>query len=167
MDKVEILQNLEMLQHELKTKKGPPYLGPPELISIEHDDYHAQYVGRTQQGQQFFITGPFIADVNQDRTYLRREFLAVFLFDQAGDLVDSRVEEVSKNSDYLNLEAKRLAELGNFEFGGIKVKPFAVEHHGVMMGLIPNKHYGRWWVELLPGNFMAFHEPWDDGEYDT
>jgi hypothetical protein len=22
-------------------------------------------------------------------------------------------------------------------------------------------------VELLPGNYMAFFEPWDSGEYDT
>nr|BFE57442.1 hypothetical protein GCM10020063_019680 [Dactylosporangium thailandense] len=24
-----------------------------------------------------------------------------------------------------------------------------------------------WWVELEPGNYMAFSSPWDSGEYDT
>jgi hypothetical protein len=52
-------------------------------------------------------------------------------------------------------------------FRDIKVKPFAVEYYGEMMGLIPSKCEDRWTVELLPGNFMAFWEPWDSGEYDT
>jgi hypothetical protein len=154
----------------LTTKSGPSYLGAPGLISIEHDDYHADLIGRTEDGMQFFITGPFIADVNRDRTHIRREFIAVFLFNIAGDMVNSRVDELAQPRDYeyaRNLEAQRLAELGAVEFRGINVKPFAVEHHGVMMGLIPNKHQHQWWVELLPGNFMALHEPWDAGEYDT
>ena len=24
-----------------------------------------------------------------------------------------------------------------------------------------------WAVEMMPGNYMAFFEPWDSGEYDT
>jgi hypothetical protein len=27
--------------------------------------------------------------------------------------------------------------------------------------------FANWWVEVQPGNYMAFHFPWDSGEYDT
>ena len=33
--------------------------GPPALIAIDHDDYHAEHVGRTADGRQFFLTTPF------------------------------------------------------------------------------------------------------------
>ena len=38
------------------------------------------------------------------------------------------------------------------------------------IGLIvrePEDENDSWAVELLPGNYMAFFEPWDSGEYDT
>ena len=31
----------------------------------------------------------------------------------------------------------------------------------------PESEDDGWWVELQPGNYMAFHEPRDSGEYDT
>ena len=31
----------------------------PELIAIDHDDYHAEHVGRLPDGRQFFLTTPF------------------------------------------------------------------------------------------------------------
>jgi hypothetical protein len=31
----------------------------PELIAIEHDDYHAEHVGMTVDGRQFFLTDSF------------------------------------------------------------------------------------------------------------
>ena len=33
--------------------------GPPETIAIDPDDYHAEHVGRTADGRQFFLTTPF------------------------------------------------------------------------------------------------------------
>ena len=52
----------------------------------------------------------------------------------------------------------------------IEVKPFSVSHNGTEIGLIPREPEDEediWAVELLPGNYMAFFEPWDSGEYDT
>jgi hypothetical protein len=67
--------------------------------------------------------------------------------------------------------AKRLDELEPFEYGNIEVQPFHVERFGTLFGLIarpPDEDVGGgWWVELRPGNYMAFQEPWDSGEYDT
>ncbi|MEU3456907.1 hypothetical protein ABZ671_25400 [Micromonospora sp. NPDC006766] len=55
-------------------------------------------------------------------------------------------------------------------FGRIEVAPFAVERFGTTFGLIPQPPEDGddfWWVELHPGNYMAFTAPWDSGEYDT
>jgi hypothetical protein len=63
-----------------------------------------------------------------------------------------------------------MAELGSLDYGRIEVKPFAIERFGTTFGLVPRAPEGEgdgWWVELQPGNYMAFHEPWDSGEYDT
>jgi hypothetical protein len=68
------------------------------------------------------------------------------------------------------LLARRMAELGPINFGRIEVQPFALERFGTTFGLVPRapeQEDGGWWVELQPGNHMAFHEPWDCGEYDT
>jgi hypothetical protein len=31
----------------------------------------------------------------------------------------------------------------------------------------PEDDDDRWWVTIEPGDYMAFTEPWDSGEYDT
>jgi hypothetical protein len=64
----------------------------------------------------------------------------------------------------------RLAQLGPVTFGRIEVAPFAVERFGTTFGLIPRppeEEDDGWWVELHPGNYMAFSEPSDEGGYDT
>jgi hypothetical protein len=63
---------------------------------------------------------------------------------------------------------KRVAELGPIELGDIEVQPFSVAHFDVTFGLMPRppEDDDGWWVEAHPGNYMAFHEPWD-GDYDT
>jgi hypothetical protein len=39
---------------------------PPTLIAIDHDDYHADRVGTTEDGMQFFVTMPFIAALGDE-----------------------------------------------------------------------------------------------------
>lgn len=162
--KEEVLRHFELLKEELKTKTEEQNMGPPELIYIEHDDYHAKYVGHTASGLQFFFPPIFIPGGG--------EFNVLFLFNMSGDLVESRIEDLGPREN-LDIEsarsgrAKWLAELGPFEYRDIQVKPFAVEHNGEMMGLIPQKYDTYWTVEVLPGNVMAFSEPWDSGIYDT
>jgi hypothetical protein len=63
-----------------------------------------------------------------------------------------------------------LNKLGQVEYCRIEVKPFSITKDGVNFGLIlrePEDEEGVWAVILLPGNYMAFFEPWDSGEYDT
>jgi hypothetical protein len=145
---------------------------PPTLIAIDHDDYHASRIGHTQNGLQFFVTTPFVPVLGNQSG---REFLAVFLFDKDGNFLEARIDDlgprVMLDQDRARkLLAQRMSELGQFRFERIQVKPFQIERFGVTFGLVPRPPEDdgdSWWVELQPGNYMAFHEPWDSGEYDT
>jgi len=152
------------------TPPDPESFGePPSLIAIDHDDYHAEHIGHTADGRQFFLTTPFVP--------LGDEFVALFLFDRAGQLIDAKVDNFGPR-DTLDDNARRavyetrLCELGDVTFGRIEVAPFAVERFGIAFGLIVrDPDVGEdddvWAVELQPGNYMAFFEPWDSGIYDT
>jgi hypothetical protein len=55
-------------------------------------------------------------------------------------------------------------------FSRIEVAPFVVHRFGTEFGLVarePDDEEDAWAVEMQPGNYMAFFEPWDSGEYDT
>src|SRR5471030_2904509 len=64
--------------------------GPPELIAIDHDDHHAEHVGRTEDGQQFFLTSPFEPAIGDEKG---SEYVALFLFDEEGNLVDAKIDD--------------------------------------------------------------------------
>jgi hypothetical protein len=147
---------------------------PPDLIAIDHDDYHAEHVGRTADGRQFFLTTPFVpaSAVGADEG---NEFVALYLFDEAGKLLDAVIDEFGPRAT-LNKESRRrtyeqrLQELGDVTFERIAVAPFAVERFGTKFGLIPREPEEEddvWYVEVQPGNYMAFSEPWDSGDYET
>jgi hypothetical protein len=144
----------------------------PELIAIDHDDYHAEHVGRLSDGRQFFLTTPFEWSGPRGPG---GEFVALYLFDPEGNLLEAKIDEFGPRSS-LDEHARRkvlearLAELGKASFERIEVKPFSVSRFGLEFGLIvrePDDEDDVLAVELLPGNYMAFFEPWDSGEYDT
>ncbi len=144
---------------------------PPVTIAIDHDDHHAEHVGRLPDGRQFFLTTPFVPAINGPGN----EFVALFLFDAEGNLLEARIDEFGPRA-VLDVQAQmnayqgRIDELQGACFGRIVVKPFSLERFGITFGLIvraPEEEDDIWWVELHPGNYMAFTEPWDSGEYDT
>jgi hypothetical protein len=153
----------------------------PTLVAIDHDDYDASHVGRLADGRQFFGTTPFLPASENDAG---REFIAVYLFDARGALLDAHVDDLGPRGKLdedraKQLLEKRLASLGPATPGRIEVSPFEVERFGTTFGLVARApevgevgeagedDEGGWWVEAQPGNYMAFHEPWDSGEYDT
>jgi hypothetical protein len=144
--------------------------GPPALIAIDHDDYHAEHVGHTADGGQFFLTTPFLPE---DGTDPGREFVALFLFDAAGALVEARIDDLGPRAslDEAYRRARydgHLAALGEVTFDRIVIAPFSVERFGTAFGLIVDDgDDGECWVTLQPGDYMAFSEPWDSGEYST
>ena len=145
--------------------------GPPDLIAIDHDDYAAQYIGRTADGRQFILTTPFEPAMNGPGA----EFLALYLFDDAGKLLEAKIENLGPRATMdegrrVRLLDQWLAELGDVSYERVEVAPFSVKRFGTEFGLVvrePEDEEDAWAVEMQPGNYMAFFEPWDSGEYDT
>jgi TPR repeat protein len=146
--------------------------GPPSLIAIDHDSHHAEHVGHTADGRQFFLTTPFVPGTGASAG---EEFVAQYLFDDAGQLIEASVDSFGPRASMdeaarRDLYERRLRVLGDVTFGRIEVAPFAIERFGTTFGLLlrlPDDEEGAWWVDLEPGDYMAFCEPWDSGEYDT
>ncbi len=147
--------------------------GAPKLVAIDHDDYHAEHVGHTPDGRQFFLTTPFVPDFGDNRPGC--EFIALYLFDGQGRLLEAKIDSLGPRATMdeekrRRLRDQHLLDLGQVTFDRIEVRPFSVERFGTEFGLIASEvedDPGVWTVELLPGNYMAFWEPWDSGEYDT
>ncbi|MGZ8916236.1 MAG: hypothetical protein ACXW1Z_24405 [Methylobacter sp.] len=145
---------------------------PPALIAIDADDYHAEHVGKTSDGCQFFLTTPFEpARVDSEGG----EFVALYTFDRSGKLLSADIDsfgprKTMDESGRKKMYEDRLKSLGNVSLERIEVAPFAVEKFDTTFGLVlrhPEEEDDPWAVEVQPGNYMAFFEPWDSGEYDT
>lgn len=97
------------------------------------------------------------------------------MFDKRGRFLEARIDDLGTRvrldaQQALSAYERQLAELGKVEFRRIEVQPFEIERFGTTFGLVPRPpedENGVWAVELQPGNYMAFFEPWDSGEYDT
>ena len=145
---------------------------PPTLVAIDHDDYHAKHVGHTPDGRQFFLTLPFEPAFNGRPGC---EYVALYLFDREGRLIEAKIDRVGprgKPNDEIqkNLRAQRLQELGDVSFTRIEVEPFSVERFDIHFGLIaqePDHRIAYWLVDVEPGGYMTFFEPWNSGDYDT
>ena len=147
-------------------------MSKPKIIAIEHDDYEARHIGQLPDGRQFFLTTPFIPAFGGNAG---REFVALFLFDKNGHFLEVSIDDLGTRKG-LNIERarsvydQRLCGLGAVEFCRIEVQPFELERFGTSFGLvlrIPEVDDDVWLVEMQPGNYMAFFEPWDSGVYDT
>ncbi|MGV3661992.1 MAG: hypothetical protein ACO1TE_17540 [Prosthecobacter sp.] len=61
-------------------------------------------------------------------------------------------------------------ELGAVQHERIEVRLFEIARFGAKFGLAlrpPEDEDDDWAIEMQPGNYMAFFEPWYGGEYDT
>lgn len=149
----------------------------PDRIAIEHDDYHAEHIGQTTNGKQFFLTTPFVPSSTGSGGGGGGggEYIALYLFDTAGNLLEARIDELGQRATMDRAERRRLyearlLELGEVTYQRINVVPFALERFGTTFGLVvrpPDDDEDVWAVEMQPGNYMAFFEPWDSGIYDT
>jgi hypothetical protein len=67
-------------------------------------------------------------------------------------------------------EAMNLAilKLGDYVLESIEVEPFAVDVEGVTFGFVPEDiGDDEVSINVQPGNFIAYYEPWDGEDYDT
>lgn len=146
--------------------------GPPKKVSLDHDDYSAKYVGHTKDGRQFFLTTPFVPAIENEPG---RVFIALYLFDQAGNLQSALIDDLGPRAtmDEVARVARRdelLASLGEVKYCRIKIAPFRVERFGIEFGFIPQppeEPDEDWCVTVEPGNYMCFWPPWSSGDYDT
>lgn len=150
---------------------------PPKYVYIKHDDYRARYVGLTADHRQFFLTAPFVPAFGAliPGSGDGREFLALYIFDSKGNLLDAQIEDFGPRRTMDKAKSRErhaalLASLGNVNFCRIKLRPFEVERFGVTFGLIaqPPEEWGEGWsVSAMPGDYMSFSWPWRRGTYDT
>lgn len=146
--------------------------GPPKTVSLAHDDHHARFVGRTADGRQFFLTTPFVPAFGGDAG---REFVALYIFDKDGVLLDAQIEDLGTRAEMDEAAARArhaalLESLGPVKYRKIKVAPFKIERFGVVFGFIPqppDEEIEDWSVIVEPGDVMCFWPPWTSGDYDT
>ena len=145
--------------------------GIPETFPINHDGDHAKHIGRTADGRQFFLTTPFMPALGKQAG---GEYIALFTFDTNGRMLDATIDDLGPRAT-INRDAatklyeQRLESLGDFEFCNIRIAPFRTERFGIEFGLIPREcedEDDEPAIEMQPGNYMAFFDPWD-GDYDT
>jgi len=118
----------------------------PKLIKINHDEYSAEYVGRTADKRQFFLTNPFVPALGDNPG---REFVALYIFDPNGNLLEAKIDDLRARHDRISppgqkldldfassLLRNRLAKLGTVSFCDIKIVPFSIEKFDVEFGLI-------------------------------
>ncbi len=145
---------------------------PPAFIALNQDDALAKYLGKTTAGRQFFLTKPFVPPAADNPG---REFLALYLFDTEGTLVEARIEDLGSRDQVdveqaRSLRASMLGSLGAYKPGRILIAPFSVEKFGVQFGFVahaPKRPTDDWQVSAEPGHYMVFRPPWDSGEYSS
>lgn len=143
----------------------------PETFPINHDDYHAEHIGRLRDGRQFFLTTPFVPECQGEPGC---EFIALFLFDANGGFLEAKIDRLGPRKEVDEEGAKsliqsRLDELVGAKFQRIKIAPFETQQYGVTFGFIPQQleeDDEDLVIEFHPGNYMAFYPPWE-GDYDT
>ena len=107
--------------------------------------------------------------------------VAIYLFDQAGVLSEARIADLGPRAEMDPVFVRQViedmtAEVGAIDRRRIVIRPFELVRFGITFGLVPRPPdepdpdadgFDEWWVEAQPGNYLAFHAPWDSGEYDT
>ena len=144
----------------------------PDRITMIPDDYNTEFVGTAEDGRHFFLTTPF--EPGDAAGAGGNEFVALFYWNSNGEFDSMEVDEFGsrESMDSAAHDAKmqeRLKELGEYRLEQISVAPFSQDAFDSTFGLVPRAPEdpdGIAYVELLPGNYVAYTWPWD-GEYDT
>lgn len=147
---------------------------PPDLVAIDHDDHRAKHIGRTADGRQFFLTTPF-EPASRVGAQDGGEFVALYVFDASGILLEAKIDAFGPRATMdddarWQVYLQRLKELGDVTFERIEVAPFTLDRFDTTFGLVlrePEDEDDVRAVEVEPGNYMAFFEPWDSGEYEN
>ncbi len=144
----------------------------PKKVRLITDNYHLEGLGQLNNGTFFLVKSQQIID---HITMQVTDYICKFSFDNNGDLIDQAIVKVGvrgqlAHEDGVKIYTSLHPVKGTYKAADFFVKPFSVECDGVEFGLIvrtPDDEEDLWCVEFMPGNNMAFFEPWDSGDYDT
>lgn len=141
----------------------------PVRFTIVPDDYHVPYAGTAEDGRRFFLSDELFDS--------RSAYVGRFLWKADGTFDGMSVDKVARpaglppgqagTASADELIASRLAELGEYVLEPIEVEPFAEEVEGVTFGWVVNLFDGVYSINIEPGDFIAYYEPWDGLAYDT
>lgn len=141
----------------------------PTRFTIVPDDYHVPYAGTAQDGRRFFLTEELFDS--------RSAYVGLFLWRADGTFDEVKVDKIPRlaagppgqagpaGAD--KLISSRLAELGKYTLEPIQVAPFTKNIAGVTFGWVVDQVDGEYSIYIEPGNFIAYHAPWDGLGYDT
>lgn len=152
---------------------------PPDKIHLIPDYYHIERVGRLPDGRLIFQQGQHSFDGN-DPT----DFVVTYVFDADGNLIDDLATLLGVRGEYAEdamatAQSRHDEKYGEFEITDIWVKPFSINRHSLIFGLVTERPYDGeedveleelddgWRVTAMPGNTLQFCPPWDEGLYDT
>ena len=150
----------------------------PDKIRLVHDHARLNGVGKLLDGRLIFQENQFDPSARA-----QRKFVATYLFDPDGTLVDATITQIGQADDASDGSvggtiSGHAAKYGPFKPADIEVKPFSLSRHGLTFGLVARQleHEGDddgedesdapWVVDALPGKTMTFHAPWDKGGYE-
>jgi len=137
------------------------------------DDYHLQHVGKTVQGNGYWI------DVQLATEEVgTRDFVAAYVFDGEGNLNSSEVVDRGLRTDN---SAQTLEEtIGKLkkkndakDVTEILVKPFSVSFYGHTFGLVVreteegDEASGETLIDAMPGHTLMFYGPWSLCNYNS
>lgn len=141
----------------------------PARFRIVPDDYHVPYAGTAEDGRKFFLSDELFDPGSA--------YVGLFLWKADGTFDEVRVDKVARpawlppgqagTAGADELVASRLAELGKYVLEPIEVEPFTKEVEGVTFGWVVSQFEGDYSINIEPGNFIAYYEPWDGLGYDT
>jgi hypothetical protein len=166
------VQNLSGPEEQTFTVTDDPSQIPNRLVMVP-DEWDTAMVGTAEDGRRFFLTQPFDPGV--------AEYAAIFYWNADGSYNSIVVTDLGSRDDLDRATvdaaiAKLKEQLGNFTIEQISVAPFSEKHDGIDFGLVPYAGHDPAelglsatdpaWVSVLPGDYIAYHWPWD-GEYDT
>jgi hypothetical protein len=141
----------------------------PERFTIVPDDYHVPYAGTAQDGRKFFLSEELFGQGGA--------YVGLFLWNADGTFDEVRVDTVARPGVLPPGQAApagaqalidaRLAELGNYRLEPIEVEPFLENINGETFGWEVGQEDGEYYINIEPGDFISYSEPWDGLEYDT
>ncbi len=143
----------------------------PERFTIVPDDYHVPYAGTAEDGRKFFLSEELFSPAGT-------AYVGLFLWKADGTFEEVRADKVSRRKGLPPGQAgpagaatvldARLAELGDYVLEPITVEPFTETVDGVTFGWkVGQDDDGTYYINIEPGNFIAYYKPWDGLEYDT